>query len=129
VKVSDVIDLERLRVTPEQLAAMAAAKSASTKAKTKAKIWKRHWVRVPWTWVGELRKAKRISTSSVAHLLLYEFWRNGDGQPVVLSNMLAAEIGLGRQAKWRGLRELEALGLVEVEAHNGRSPRVSLKQV
>jgi hypothetical protein len=81
---------------------------------------------VPWSWVERLQLAKRVSTYKLAHLLLYEGWKNG-GKHLVLSNVLAAEAGLCRQAKWRGLAELEELGLVRLERRKGRAPRIVLE--
>jgi hypothetical protein len=89
----------------------------------KRKTWRRHYVQVPWLWVERLQPAKRISTYKLAHLLLYEHWKRG-GRPLVLSNVLAAEMGLCRQAKWRGLRELEGLGLIRLERRKGRAPLI-----
>ena len=44
---------------------------------------------------------------------------------VLVSNKLAAEMGLGRETKRRALAALEAAGLVRVDRKRGRSPRVS----
>ncbi len=45
---------------------------------------------------------------------------------VVASNVGAARFELDPSAKSRGLADLEAAGLIEVERHGGRSPRVTL---
>jgi hypothetical protein len=41
---------------------------------------------VPWSWVERLQKAKRVSSSRLALVLVYEHWRTG-GRPLVLSNV------------------------------------------
>jgi hypothetical protein len=97
------------------------------KVPAKRQKWQRHYVQVPWPWVVRLQSAKRVSTYKLAFLLLYESWKNGD-EPLVLSNVLAAEVGLCRQAKWRGLAELEGLGLVRLERRKGLAPRLVLEQ-
>jgi hypothetical protein len=109
----DPYNLKNLRVDFE----------ATIRAPAKRNTWRRHYVQVPWPWVERLQSAKRISTYKLAHLLLYENWKTG-GRPLVLSNVLAAEVGLCRQAKWRALRELEWLGLVRLERRKGRAPRI-----
>jgi hypothetical protein len=96
---------------------------AAARTHIKRKKWHRLYVQVPWPWVERLQSAKRVSTYKLAHLLLYENWKSG-GRPLVLSNVLAAEVGLCRQAKWRGLTELEGLGLVRLERRKGRAPRI-----
>jgi DNA-binding MarR family transcriptional regulator len=93
-----------------------------------AKKWHRRFVHVPWEWTVRLRAAKRVSTYGLALLLLYEHWRNG-GQPIVLSNVLAADVGLPRRSKSRALAELEQLELVRMERHPRKSPRVTLCQI
>ena len=109
----DPYDFRKVRVDVE----------AAAGKPVRRKTWRRHYVQIPWTWVERLQSAKRVSTYKLAHLLLYENWRNG-GRPLVLSNVLAAEAGLCRQAKWRGLRELEGLGLVRLERRKGRAPQI-----
>jgi len=52
--------------------------------------------------------------------LLHEFWRNG-GQRVRLANKAVESRGVGRRANWKALKDLEALGLVNVERHPGKS--------
>jgi hypothetical protein len=93
------------------------------RTRIKRKKWRRHYVQVPWPWVERLQSAKRISTYKLVHLLLHEHWKSG-GRPLVVSNVLAAEVALCRQAKWRGLTELEGLGLITLERRKGRAPRI-----
>jgi hypothetical protein len=116
---SDAVDLGRLRVTPEMLTQVAKAQAKPSRPQN----WRRVFVRVPWTWVERLRKAKRPSTYQLAMLLLYEHWRSG-GHAIVLSNAGLVGGGIDRRSKWRGLAELEGLGLVRVGRGRGRSPRV-----
>ena len=109
----DPFDLARLRIDPT------AIKPA------RPRKWQRLYVQIPWLWVERLQSAKRISTYRLAHLVLYENWKLG-GRPIVLSNLLSAEIGLPRRTKWAALRELEKLGLVRVERCARKAPRVML---
>jgi hypothetical protein len=84
-------------------------------------------VLVPWKWVERLRDAKRPgSTYALALLLLYEHWRHG-GRPIVLSNILAADVGLSQRSKWNAILELERLGLIQVDRRPRKSPRVIVK--
>jgi hypothetical protein len=84
-----------------------------------------HFVKVPMAWVEALQGCSG-RTYEVAHRLLYLHWRQG-GEPVKLPNGLLALTGTSRQSKWRALRELQAKGLIELEAHQRRSPVVRLK--
>jgi hypothetical protein len=108
-------DLDALRVVPVEW-----RQGPSTKP------WRRQFIMVPWQWQERLEPARRAVTYRLALWLLYEHWRRGGG-PVVLSNegLKRAKL-LSRQSKWNALAELVRLGLVEVETHSGRSPRVTL---
>jgi hypothetical protein len=47
-----------------------------------------------------------------------------------VSNVAALEdAAIGRYAKWRALRELEALGLIRLEQRHGKSPLATLLKV
>jgi hypothetical protein len=109
-------DLDALRIDPSELA------RKSTKSVRK---WRRHYVRVPWTWVERLQAAKRVSSWQLAVLLVYEAWRTGNST-IVLSNVFSGSEGLSRRSKWNALTELERLGLLQVERHRRRSPRVTI---
>ena len=67
---------ERFRSKPENVPLQATA----------TKKWRGQFVRVPWSWVERLQKAKRVSLSRLALVLVYEHWRTG-GRPLVLSNV------------------------------------------
>jgi hypothetical protein len=45
---------------------------------------------------------------------------------VDISNGDLAELGISRQTKYRALTELQEVGAVTIEPHNGRSVRVTL---
>ena len=91
--------------------------------------WRRIFVRVPWIWVQRLGvRQPGDDTYQLAFLLLYENWRNG-GQPIVLSNILAAEVGLSRRDKWRALHNLEGLRLVRIIRRRGASPQITLGDI
>ena len=49
-------------------------------------------------------------------------------QPVTVPDELCAEFGVTRQTRYRALRALEAAGLIRVEWHNGRLPRIRLRE-
>jgi hypothetical protein len=110
---NDPFDLNKLRVSIDQ---------AQQINRPKRKKWRRQWVRFPWSWVARLQTFKHDGTCLLALLLVYEHWHNG-GRPIVLSNILAAEIGLSRHAKRRALAKLEQLGLVAVKWSRSRAPR------
>lgn len=117
----DPFDLNRFRAPIERAQEISRGKQRRSK-------WRRQWVRVPWGWVERLRPVKRGTTYQLAFLLLYEHWRNG-GRLTVLSNILAREVGLSRQVKWRALVELERRGLVKVERRQRQAPRLILRHL
>jgi hypothetical protein len=76
-------------------------------------------------WIEALVGARHAATCRLAlYLLLVDF--RDHGVPVRLSNQRLAAIGISRRQKWRGLRELEELGLVGVERRLRKAPIVSL---
>jgi hypothetical protein len=112
-------DLKQLRLN-----AKAQAIIAERRAVVPRKIQKRrrHFVKVPWSWVERLTRARYIATYRVALHILYEHWRAG-GRPLSLAN--GAIEGIARGTKWRALRELEYLGLVSIERRKRKAPRVT----
>jgi hypothetical protein len=89
------------------------------------KTWRRGYVQFPWAWIDRLQSAKRVSTYRLALLAVYESWRTGS-RTIVLSNVISRAEGLSRRSKWNALAELEELGMIRVERHSGRAPRVTL---
>src|SRR5262245_9485113 len=86
------------------------------------------FVQLPWEWAERLMMTERAATWKVAVLILHRhWWRSMDGGgPVKLSNALAlVTAGIGQDAKWRALRELEEMGLVEIRRQRGRAPLVT----
>jgi hypothetical protein len=111
-------ELKRHRLTPEMMAKLAVVPG---------KLRKRRelFVKVPWTWIEQLAKARYLATYRVALHVLYRHWKSG-GVPFTLSNGMVAMEGVGRRAKWRALVELERFGLIAVERRKRRSPRITV---
>jgi hypothetical protein len=118
----DPFNLDSLRIDPADAARLQQPRATAKSSKK----WQKRFVRVPCGWVERLQSAERISTYRLALPLLYESWRTG-GRPIVLSNVFAEAEGLSARSKWNALAELEALGLVRIERHPGRSPRLVLQ--
>ena len=110
-------DLKQHALTPEILGKLAVVPR---------KIQKRreHFVRVPWTWIERLAKARYTATYRVALHILYRHWK-GSGKPFTLSNGMLMMEGVARGTKWRALRELEQLGLIMIERRKRKTPRVT----
>jgi hypothetical protein len=91
------------------------------------KIQKRrqHFVKVPWTWIERLSKTGSPNTYRVALHLLYLHWKQG-GHAITLANGMLIMEGVSRWAKWRALRELEQLGLINIECRPRKSPLVTV---
>ena len=83
------------------------------------------FVMVPMTWVERLAAQHSSAAWTVAVRLLHLGWKSS-GQPIVLGNVALRELGIGRTQKWRALSLLERLGLISVERHPRRSPRITL---
>jgi hypothetical protein len=110
-------DLKQHRLDPEMLAKLAVVPRKIRKRRE-------HFVKVPWTWVERLVKARYTATYRVALHVLYRHWK-GSGKPFTLSNGMVAMEGVERRAKWRALRELEQLGLITIERRKRKSPRIT----
>ena len=82
---------------------------------------KLEFVRVPLAWVDRLAGARYAATLKLAHYILFRDWKSG-GEAVSLSNKVLSDISRGQ--KWRGLCELEALGLIAIDRRQRKSPRV-----
>jgi hypothetical protein len=110
-------DLRQHALSPETLAELTSAPRKSPDS--------RSFVKVPSIWVERLRGAHYVATYRVALHLLHQHWKS-HGRPLTLSNTALEREGVTRRAKWRALRELEALRLIEVERRPRQSPRVVL---
>jgi hypothetical protein len=84
---------------------------------------KSHFVRLPLEWKHRLGGARRICTFKIAFELLYRHWKTG-GRCVLLPT--AGMVGVTRGNKWRGLSELERLGLIAIERRRRKSPKITL---
>jgi hypothetical protein len=100
---------------------------AETLAVVPAKVQKRrrHFIKVPWSWVERLAGARHVATYRVALHLLYQHWRQGD-RPILLANGMLRREGVAPGTKWRALRELEQLGLITIERRPCKSPLVTV---
>lgn len=84
--------------------------------------------RIPLAWAHAM--AGLSGRASVVGLALW--YRSGvmkGDRTVVLSSKNLRGFGLTRNTARRGLRDLEAAGLVAVDRHTGRAPRVTLLEV
>jgi hypothetical protein len=111
----DPFDLDALRVNP-------ANPNLRPKGATRKATWQNRFILVPWAWVDRLNDARHVGTYQVALHLLYESWRNG-GRVIRLSNSAP---GIERRRKWRGLRELEQFGLIEIERRPRKAPLITV---
>ncbi len=113
----DPYDLSSLALTDEDAAARyakaAELEQQGVKVETPASERRREqrkagFVMVPLVWVDALAKPKSRATWTVAHYILHRAWRY-KGAPVVLSNVVLADLEISRVEKLRALAELEAL--------------------
>jgi len=117
----DPFDLEKLRLTQDDV------KTYAGKAAPARRRPGRDFTIVPRSWSDRLKSAgaRHVNAYKLAMYLLYQHWRTG-GRPLTLTNVALTGTGVTRRSKWRALRELERLGLIEVKSRRRRSPIVSL---
>jgi hypothetical protein len=121
----DDFDLEKLRVTPEVLAAAAKARGAGQSSPSPRRQPRPQFTKFPHSWEERLRSVHSADVYRLALFLLFQHWKS-TGKPVVVSNVALVKQGVLAKQKWRALRTLEGLGLIRVEGRPGRSPRVTL---
>jgi hypothetical protein len=114
----DSFELEKLRLPPGQ------AHEKWLEVPVKIQKRRRHFVKVPWTWVERLKNATG-QTYRVAIYLLYLHWK-GKGGPIKLANGMLKIDGVPPQTKRRALRDLQRRGLITVEWQPRKSPIVKL---
>ena len=116
----DDFDVEKLRLRPEDIQAYVGKAGAALPARRQDQF-----TIVPRSWSDRLKNARHLNTYKLAVYLLYQYWRTS--KPIALSNVALANIGVpNRRSKWRALRELERLGLVEIKRRMRKSPHVTL---
>jgi hypothetical protein len=92
-------------------------------AKTKRKPFEVSFVKLPKFWMDRLRHARKVSTVTLAHVILREdFKRQHVGGDIVLSTEAT---GLSRQVRARAVNELRELGLIETEQNGNQAVRVT----
>jgi hypothetical protein len=123
---SNVFDLNRLRLSPEQVAQIAAAEAVPQRKIESEKVRKRRklWIMMPMDWHERLCGASGC-THTVAQRLLFLHWK-AKGKPITLANGALAADGVARNAKVKSLQELERRGLVSVEWRSRKSPIVTV---
>ena len=96
--------------------------NTATPARKKRKPFKVSFVKLPKFWIDQLRHARKLSTVTLAHVILYEaFKRQHVGGEIVLSTEAT---GLSRQVRARAVNELRELGLIETEQNGNQAVRV-----
>jgi hypothetical protein len=79
---------------------------------------------IPWDWI--CRAARLPGAALPVSVALWLLSGIRTTRTVSLGNAIVAELGVERHAKYRALARLEAAGLVFIERHPGRNPRVTL---
>ena len=78
---------------------------------------------VPKAWISKCAKLGRKCVNVGIAL----WWSHGmEGSPVVLTRRKRADFAVSRSSLSRALAAMEKAGLVEVERHTGRAPRVRM---
>jgi hypothetical protein len=79
---------------------------------------------IPWSWHS---KAGRLKGHAL-HVGIVLWFLAGfkKGGTVTLSSSVLRDLGVTRESKYRGLKELESAGLISVDRHTGRNPVVTI---
>jgi hypothetical protein len=83
------------------------------------------FVKVPIWWAEAAAKATKLPRMLVLVELLHRSWK-AKSLTFPFPNGRLEQQGVGREAKRRVLRNLEAAGLITVERRHGKTPRVTL---
>ncbi len=97
--------------------------NTATPARKKRKPFEVSFVKLPKFWIDQLRHARKLSTVTLAHVILHEaFKRQHVGGEIVLSSEVT---GLSRKVRSKAVKELVALGLIETEQNGNQAVRVT----
>ena len=116
----DRFSIENLRV-PEDVRVL------GTVARAKAERRRQQFVQVPLWWIDALRSAHYTSTYRVALYLLYRHWKDHGRNPIPVSNVALASVGVSRREKWRALAELERFALIEIARRPRKVPLAKIR--
>ena len=83
------------------------------------------FVMVPASWMERLEEARFIGTLKLALHILFRCWKERS-QSILVTNTAFGKSGGARQGKYRALRELKNLGLIDLEWRPRKSPRVTI---
>jgi DNA-binding HxlR family transcriptional regulator len=83
------------------------------------------FVKVPLWWAAEAAKATRMPGMLVLIELLHRSWK-AKSLTFSLPNGSLRKHGVSRDVKRKKLCDLETAGLIKVERHHGKTPRVTL---
>ena len=79
---------------------------------------------IPMAWIGATFSLPS-SVTKVALAVWYQAKRSRS-KDATISPALLTQFGLDRKAGYRALKSLEAAGLIKVDRHRGRAPRVTI---
>ena len=97
--------------------------NTATPARKKRKPFEVSFVKLPELWIERLRHARKVSTITLAHVILREaFKRQRVGGEIVLSTEVT---GISRQVRARAVNELRELGLIKTEQNGNQAVRVT----
>jgi hypothetical protein len=121
----DPFDLDRFRVTDEEMTVIATERRAKQPNKaTATNTVKKTFVRYPVEQYVRIAATGHHEALALYGWLLHLGWKAGRGSPIKLTNRTVAGLGLTRWTKDSALRKLEELGLVRVQRHARKSPMV-----
>src|SRR5262249_31700136 len=84
------------------------------------------FLRIPWQQIQMLVHARLSPTAIYIYLALWRQYMIRKVRPLAVTTRTLAEFGFTRHQKTRALTSLERAGIIQVERHRGRNPRVTL---
>jgi hypothetical protein len=83
------------------------------------------FVKFPRMW--QVCLAEQGAGGSTYRLALYLLDRAAFSENVPLGNQVLKKHGISRASKWRAIEQLRRVGLIAVEGHKGKVPRVKVR--
>lgn len=125
-----LFDLDRFRLPARQPSTHAHANSTGRKQSPNARRVEGEFLKGPISldWLGRASKLPGKAPLATAIAIMFEVGRRRSPQ-VTLTTAILDRFGVNRKAKYRGLKQLEEAGLIEVDRRPRRNPVVTVLAV
>src|SRR4051794_40604721 len=84
---------------------------------------------IPLVWLETAARLRGGSPLAVALAIRFQSGRQGNGQPIKVTNELVAKFGVSKKSKYKALKALREAGLIGLQQDPKKSPLVTILQV